>query len=238
MRWMSASGRAAMPQRVLGVPSTPTPPRRAPLGGAAPRRRLGVFLDCSTRLRPRERDRPAARAAGAPAREQQPGCRRAEHGVPPPLPADSLLPWFVFDAGYDPVQLSLSQALGDAHAAILVRRRAGRCFYAAPTAPPRTGRPRRQGHQFACAAPQTWPSPDRDLPVDEAQDATVRVRAGTRGRGDAAASEDTRRAGPARCAGPTPAGARPLAAGRRQPLAPADPRAPSALALVAWPTRG
>src|SRR5258706_13964355 len=71
------------------------------------------------------------------------------------LPADSLLPWFVFDAGYDPVQLS--QALGDAHAAILVRLRAGRCFYADPTAQPRTGRPRRHGLKFACAAPQTWP---------------------------------------------------------------------------------
>jgi len=94
------------------------------------------------------------------------------------LPADSLLPWFVFDAGYDPVQLS--QALGDAHAAILVRLRAGRCFYADPTAQPRTGRPRRHGRKFACAAPQTWPPPDRDLTVEDAQYGTVRVRAWTR----------------------------------------------------------
>src|SRR5260370_23727275 len=94
------------------------------------------------------------------------------------MPADGLLTCFVFDAGYDPVPLS--QALGDAPAAILVRRRAGRGFYADPTAPPRTGRPRRHGHQFACAAPQTWPPPDRDLSVQDAQYATVRVRAWTR----------------------------------------------------------
>src|SRR5262245_13812991 len=39
----------------------------------------------------------------------------------PHLPPDSPLPWFVFDAGYDPVQLT--QALGQAHVAMLVRLR-------------------------------------------------------------------------------------------------------------------
>jgi hypothetical protein len=38
------------------------------------------------------------------------------------LPADGELPWFLFDAGYDPVQLT--QVLGDTRAASLVRLRA------------------------------------------------------------------------------------------------------------------
>jgi hypothetical protein len=43
----------------------------------------------------------------------------------PHLLVDDPLPWFLFDAGYGPVQLS--QALGDTPAAILVRLRSGRC---------------------------------------------------------------------------------------------------------------
>ncbi len=94
-----------------------------------------------------------------------------------PLPADGELPWFLFDAGYDPVQLT--QALGDTRAAILVRLRAGRCFYADPTAQPRTGRPRRHGHKFACDAPATWPTPADEFTVEDEQYGTVRVRAWT-----------------------------------------------------------
>src|SRR5262249_34571729 len=84
---------------------------------------------------------------------------------------------FLFDAGYDPVQLT--QALGDTTAAILVRLRSGRCFYADPTSQPRTGRPRRHGHKFSCDAPATWLPPDGDLTVEDAQYGTVRVRAWT-----------------------------------------------------------
>lgn len=54
----------------------------------------------------------------------------------PHLPSDSPLPWFLFDAGYDPVQLT--QALGETPVAMLVRLRAGRCFYADPTTQPRS----------------------------------------------------------------------------------------------------
>ena len=93
----------------------------------------------------------------------------------PHLPSNGPLPGFVFDAGYDPVQLT--QARGDARAAILVRLRAGRCFYADPTAQPRTGRPRRHGHKVACDVPATWPTPDGDLTVEDEQYGTVRVRA-------------------------------------------------------------
>src|SRR5258707_1585684 len=93
----------------------------------------------------------------------------------PQLPPEGALPWFVFDAGYDPVQLT--QALGQTPVGILVRLRAGRCFYADPTAQPPTGRPRRHGHKFACDPPQTWPTPDGDLTVEDEQYGVVRVRA-------------------------------------------------------------
>jgi hypothetical protein len=95
--------------------------------------------------------------------------------VLPNLSADDPLPWFLFDAGYDPVQLT--QALGQTSAAILVRLRSGRCFYADPTAQPRTGRPRRHGHKFVCDAPATWLPPDGDLTIEDGQYGTVRVRA-------------------------------------------------------------
>jgi hypothetical protein len=95
----------------------------------------------------------------------------------PRVQADGALPWFVFDAGYDPVQLT--QALDETPAAILVRLRAGRCFYADPTAQPKRGRRRRHGHKFICDEPQTWPAPDGDLTVEDAQYGTVRVRAWT-----------------------------------------------------------
>jgi len=98
----------------------------------------------------------------------------------PDLPraqAERALPWFVFDAGYDPVQLT--QALAETPAAIVVRLRAGRCFYADPSAQPKLGRRRRHGHKFICDEPQTWPAPDGDLTVDDAQYGTVRVRAWT-----------------------------------------------------------
>jgi hypothetical protein len=62
-----------------------------------------------------------------------------------------------FDAGYDSVQLSL--ALADLPVCLLVRLRAGRCFYADPTTQPKTGRPRRHGAKFVCDDPATWPAP-------------------------------------------------------------------------------
>ena len=78
-------------------------------------------------------------------------------GQMPPVAPNALLPIFTFDAGYDTVQLSL--ALADAPVGLLVRLRAGRCFYADPTAQPTTGRPRRHGAKFVCADPTTWPEP-------------------------------------------------------------------------------
>jgi hypothetical protein len=79
-------------------------------------------------------------------------------------------PLFVFDAGYDPVQLSLG--LIDTRAAILVRLRSGRCFYAdPPPAPPgRVGRPRRHGAKLDTSDPATWPAPSATLTVADTQD--------------------------------------------------------------------
>jgi hypothetical protein len=94
------------------------------------------------------------------------------------LPIGSAPPLFVFDAGYDSAQLT--QGLGAIAAAVLVRLRADRCFYADPppaVASPKGGRPRMHGAKFACKAPATWPAPTAEHVADDAQYGTVRVRA-------------------------------------------------------------
>ena len=91
------------------------------------------------------------------------------------LPADGPVPLFAFDAGYDPVPLSLG--LADTRAAIPVRLRSDRCFYADPTSQPRTGRPRRHGAKFVCADPATWPAPSDEVCTEDRRYGTVRVRA-------------------------------------------------------------
>jgi len=75
-------------------------------------------------------------------------------------PQSAPLPIFVFDAGYEPGQLT--QAWGSLRAAALTRLRAGRCFYADPTDRAETGRPPRHGHTFACADPTTWLTTDQE----------------------------------------------------------------------------
>jgi hypothetical protein len=91
------------------------------------------------------------------------------------LPPDGPLPWFVFDAGYDSVQLA--QALAGARAAILVRLRAGRSCSAEPSSPPATGRPRRHGHTFDCSDAATWPPPTAELRTQDSRYGHVHVRA-------------------------------------------------------------
>jgi hypothetical protein len=99
------------------------------------------------------------------------------HALLARLPADAATPLLVFDAGYDAAQLTVD--LADADAAILVRLRADRCWYADP--PPRspgtTGRPRRHGAKFVCADPTTWPSPTATLVTRDDQYGTVTVTA-------------------------------------------------------------
>lgn len=89
--------------------------------------------------------------------------------------ADDPAPLFVFDAGYDPLQLAVE--LGDTRAAILVRLRRGRCFYADPEPYAGIGRPRRHGRKFACDDPTSWPTPTDERTEDDEQYGAVRVRA-------------------------------------------------------------
>jgi hypothetical protein len=91
------------------------------------------------------------------------------------LPADAPPPLFVFDAGYDPLQLALE--LGETRAAILVRLRRGRCFYAEAAPYAGIGRPRRHGRKFVCDDPTSWPEPTDERREDDGQYGTVRVRA-------------------------------------------------------------
>ena len=81
-----------------------------------------------------------------------------------PLPVAAL---FAFDAGYDPVQLSVE--LANTGTQIVVRVRDDRAYYApaVPRAGGRGGRPRRHGVKFACADPGTWPDPDAHLELDD-----------------------------------------------------------------------
>jgi hypothetical protein len=93
------------------------------------------------------------------------------------LPASGQPPLFVFDGGYDSAQLTLD--LAGLPAAVLVRLRSDRCFYADP--PPRrpgtNGRPRRHGAKFALTDPTTWPTPTAALTCEDEQYGTVRVQA-------------------------------------------------------------
>jgi hypothetical protein len=94
------------------------------------------------------------------------------------LPSSGQPPLFVFDAGYDSAQLA--RDLADAPAAVLVRLRSDRCFYADPppaTRSPKGGRPRRHGAKFALAAPATWPAPTATLICKDEQYGTVTVQA-------------------------------------------------------------
>jgi hypothetical protein len=91
------------------------------------------------------------------------------------LPQREKAPLFVFDAGYDPVQLQ--QRVEDHRVQILVRLRAGRCFYADPPPPKRTGRPPRHGPKLDTKEPQTWPAPSAEHTCEDAGYGTVRVRA-------------------------------------------------------------
>lgn len=93
------------------------------------------------------------------------------------LGPDGPVPLFVFDAGYDPI--ALGAGLADARAAICVRIRGDRLFYADPVpSPPGTvGRPRRHGARFACADPASWPTPDAALACDDPRYGRVEVAA-------------------------------------------------------------
>jgi DDE superfamily endonuclease len=87
------------------------------------------------------------------------------------------VPFFVFDAGYDPVQLQ--QGLKGHDAQLLVRLRLGRRFYADPEglrAP--TYRPRRHGKKFDCKDPKSCPEPTYEHVSENEHYGTARARLG------------------------------------------------------------
>jgi DDE superfamily endonuclease len=88
-----------------------------------------------------------------------------------------LTPLFAFDAGFDPVQLSVG--LSDVDVQIVVRIRDDRKFFTPPPPrrPGRGGRPRRHGDRFSCADPGTWPAPDAVHRCDDDQYGHVDVQA-------------------------------------------------------------
>jgi len=90
------------------------------------------------------------------------------------VPPCAVLPIFTFDAGYEPIQLS--HPLADQQVGLLVRLRAGRCFYADPTSQPPTGRPRRQGAKFVCDDPTTWPTSTDTWMTTDPQSGQIRLR--------------------------------------------------------------
>jgi DDE superfamily endonuclease len=88
------------------------------------------------------------------------------------------VPLFVFDAGYDPIQLALDLGeLNERSVAVLVRLRRNRCFYADPdpATAAATGRPRRHGHKFACRDMATWPAPSDEYYSEDVQYGHVQV---------------------------------------------------------------
>ncbi len=91
-----------------------------------------------------------------------------------------LAPMFVFDAGYDP-PVKLQQGLeGSSPCQILVRLRAGRSFYGAPSLsepPANIGRPRRHGPKMRCSDPGSWPEPSAEHACEDGAYGAVRVRA-------------------------------------------------------------
>lgn len=93
------------------------------------------------------------------------------------LPDAGAVPLFVFDAGYDPI--ALGAGLADARAAVLVRIRSDRLFYADPVPAPAgtVGRPRRHGERLACADAIGRPAPDAALSTHDPRYGTVAVAA-------------------------------------------------------------
>ena len=90
---------------------------------------------------------------------------------------DQPVPMFVFDAGYDPVALTVARA--DTRAQIMVRISPKRVFHPDPAAPTANtlGRPRRHGERFALSDPATWTTSDQTLTTTDPRYGTIDVRA-------------------------------------------------------------
>lgn len=93
------------------------------------------------------------------------------------LGADTAIPLFVFDAGYDPI--ALTHELADVRAELLVRISETRVFHPDP-GPKRghdRGRPRRHGERFVLSDPATWTVASDQLCVDDRRYGKVNVQA-------------------------------------------------------------
>ena len=90
-------------------------------------------------------------------------------------PQQTALPIFVFDAGYDAVQLA--QLLGEETLGLLVRLKSNRCFYAKPDTGPTGGHPRWHGDKFAFRDPQTWWEPTMEFLTADPQYGRVHIQA-------------------------------------------------------------
>lgn len=90
-------------------------------------------------------------------------------------PHDGKVPLFVFDAGYDAIQLA--QLLGDLPIGMLVRLRSNRCFYANPEPGPTGGHPRGHGNKFVFQDPQTWWDPTYECLLDDPSYGQIHVQA-------------------------------------------------------------
>ena len=90
---------------------------------------------------------------------------------------ENVVPLFAFDGGYDPMRLA--EQVNQDEAAVLVRIRRNRCFYADPIHDPKPlgGRPRRHGAKFECSNPETWPAPTLEHEEVDERYGRVRVRA-------------------------------------------------------------
>jgi len=77
------------------------------------------------------------------------------------------IPIFVFDAGYDAIQLA--QLLGNLPIGLLVRLRSNRCLYAKPAPRPTGGHPRWHGDKFVCRDPRSWWDPAYECLLDDPQ---------------------------------------------------------------------
>jgi hypothetical protein len=101
--------------------------------------------------------------------------RLGERGSSSSSSSSTGVPLFIFDAGYDPMRLQ--QSLEGCRAQILVRLRAGRCFYADPLPPAWTGRKPRHGPKLDTKEPNTWPTPSAEHRCEDVAYGVVRVRA-------------------------------------------------------------
>ena len=88
-------------------------------------------------------------------------------------------PVFVFDAWYDAAHFAL--ALADTPAALLIRLRRNRCFYAdlegEPGPNPPLRKRQRNGAKFVCNDPATWPAPTTSVHCEDALYGHVDARA-------------------------------------------------------------